>query len=656
MPIMKPLQGLVTRRSQGHREEASSLPGERTTQPATMQSIMQPSMQANNPLGDQSPTTRGSVQTGPAPAIREFVPGDPEPVASSVAEAPAPVPGQPPATTTSERTHAIIGQDSPLMRQAATRGRQYAHQRGLLNSSLAAGAAQGAVLDRGIELGKADVEDELRTFYAGLDKAKFESDANYRNRALDQEKQLQVRKIEIDERVADSSINIAQERLTFDRDRFSGDSAYRDRVLAQEATLAKDRLDFDATRFRSDENYRRAVLAQEKELQTERLTFDRQRFSSDVGYRDRVLAQEATLAKGRLDFDVVRFRSDENYRRDVLAQEKEFQTERLTFDRQRFSSDSEYRNRVLGQEKDLANKRLDFDKDRFRSDAAYRQIVLAQELNIQTRRMDLTEEENEFRRKFDKDRFESDETYRGEVLTQEKAIAKRRAEIDIEELGVRRDQIKQNGYQGLRNTMSQLYDSYQATVAGIMAIPDMSVRDRNAALKKALDDYDSARRDAGSLSGPSVPVELLDEGPFTPTTTPRGPGGSGGRTDFDNHWNAPKAPDGVTVKRGKSWDPKRGRTTWTDPKYAPNDEHGQNGAICRRDGSWVTYDPGAQTWGCPGDSGFTPHYPPDDPGPDDPGPDDPGPDGPGPDPDYDPDHDPDNFPDPDPEVDPEEVP
>ena len=507
MPIMKSRQDLVSKPTQTQTQGASALPGERTTQPAAMPSIMQPSMQANNPLGQQTPTIRESVQTGPAPA------------SLAATSAAAPVPGQPPATTTSERTHAIIGQDSPLMRQAATRGRQYAHQRGLLNSSLAVGAAQGAVLDRGIELGKADVEDELRTFYAGLDKAKFESDANYRNRALDQEKQLQVRKIEIDERVADSSINIAQERLTFDRDRFSGDSAYRDRVLAQEATLAKDRLDFDATRFRSDENYRRAVLAQEKELQTERLTFDRQRFSSDVGYRDRVLAQEATLAKGRLDFDVVRFRSDENYRRDVLAQEKEFQTERLTFDRQRFSSDSEYRNRVLGQEKELANKRLDFDKDRFRSDAAYRQIVLAQELNIQTRRMDLTEEENKFRRKFDKDRFESDETYRGEVLAQEKAIAKRRAEIDIEELGVRRDQIAQNGYQGLRNTMAQLYDSYQATVAGIMAIPDMSVRDRNAALKKALDDYDAARRDAGSLSGPSVPIDLLDPGPTTPTPT-----------------------------------------------------------------------------------------------------------------------------------------
>ena len=486
---------IMNQRRETKKRPASLLPGDRTTQPPSMQSIMQPSMQPNQPLGDQAPTTRGSVQTGPAPTIRGFVPGDPEPVSSSVAEAPAP--GQAPTTTTSERTHAIIGKDSPLMRQAATRGRQYAHQRGLLNSSLAAGAAQGAVLDRGIELGKADVEDELRTFYAGLDKSKFESDANYRNRALDQEKQLQERKIEIDERVADSSINIAEDRLSFDRDRFSGDSAYRDRVLAQE-----------------------------REFQTERLSFDRDRFSSDSAYRDRVLAQEASLAKGRLDFDAERFRSDENYRRDVLAQEKEFQTERLTFDRERFASEVGYRDRVLEQEKELTESRLDFDVARFRSDDKYRTNVLAQEKDLETRRLGLVEEENDFRRKFDRQRFESDSKYRGEVLAQEKVLADKRVKIDLDQLGIQRDEISQNAYQGLRNTMSQLYANYQATVASIMSVVGMTAANRQSALDKARKDYDAARRDAGALSGPSAPI-VWGEGDHVPV----GPGGEGGYGD-----------------------------------------------------------------------------------------------------------------------------
>ena len=206
MPIMN-------QRRETKKRPASLVPGDRTTQPPSMTSAMQPSMQPNQPLGNQVPIMRGSVQTGPAPTIRGFVPGDPEPVASSVAEAPAPVPGQAPTTTTSERTRAIIGQDSPLMRQAATRGRQHAHQRGLLNSSLAAESAQGAVLDRSIELGKADVEDEFRTFYAGLDKAKFESDSNYRNSVLDQEKKLQERRLELDETVGLGGLEIDRDRL-----------------------------------------------------------------------------------------------------------------------------------------------------------------------------------------------------------------------------------------------------------------------------------------------------------------------------------------------------------------------------------------------------------------------------------------------------------
>ena len=324
-------QDLVTRRPPGHREGASTMPGERTTQPAAMPSIMQPSMQANKPLGNQAPTMRGPVQSGPSPAT----------TVSAQASAATAAPGQPPTTTTSERTHSILAQDSPLMRQAATRGRQYAHERGLLNSSLAAGAAQGAVLDRGIELGRADADDAYKSFYAGLDMKRFESDENYRNDALDQEKQLQERKIALDERVADSSIGIEEERLDFDKDRFRTDSAYRDRVLAQENKLQTERLTFDRERFSSDNVYRDRVLGQEKELSDKRLNFDKDRFRTDSAYRQKVLAQENDLQTRRLD---------------LAQEENEF---RRTFDRERFESDDTYRGEVLSQEASIANRRAD---------------------------------------------------------------------------------------------------------------------------------------------------------------------------------------------------------------------------------------------------------------------------------------------------------
>jgi len=47
----------------------------------------------------------------------------------------------------STRVNAITAQDSPLMRRADARGRAFANSRGLSNSSMAAGAAQGAVID-----------------------------------------------------------------------------------------------------------------------------------------------------------------------------------------------------------------------------------------------------------------------------------------------------------------------------------------------------------------------------------------------------------------------------------------------------------------------------------------------------------------------------
>lgn len=40
----------------------------------------------------------------------------------------------------------MLGSDSPLMKQAATMGKQQANQRGLLNSSMGVGAAQNAMI------------------------------------------------------------------------------------------------------------------------------------------------------------------------------------------------------------------------------------------------------------------------------------------------------------------------------------------------------------------------------------------------------------------------------------------------------------------------------------------------------------------------------
>lgn len=63
---------------------------------------------------------------------------------------------QPVATTAEDRIQGILSRGGPLMQQAATAGKQQAASRGLLNSSMAIGAAQGAVINAAGQIGTAD--------------------------------------------------------------------------------------------------------------------------------------------------------------------------------------------------------------------------------------------------------------------------------------------------------------------------------------------------------------------------------------------------------------------------------------------------------------------------------------------------------------------
>lgn len=57
---------------------------------------------------------------------------------------------------------AITKQDSPLMQAAATEGLKIANRRGLLNSSIAAGASTGAALDRALPIASQDASQDFQ--------------------------------------------------------------------------------------------------------------------------------------------------------------------------------------------------------------------------------------------------------------------------------------------------------------------------------------------------------------------------------------------------------------------------------------------------------------------------------------------------------------
>jgi len=58
--------------------------------------------------------------------------------------------------TSAGRLDKMLKSDSPLMKRAETKGKQYANQRGLLNSSMAAGASTGAMIDRAAPIAQQD--------------------------------------------------------------------------------------------------------------------------------------------------------------------------------------------------------------------------------------------------------------------------------------------------------------------------------------------------------------------------------------------------------------------------------------------------------------------------------------------------------------------
>ena len=102
----------------------------------------------NSSVG-QTNVTPGSAVTGYTPAL-----ADPK-AAAATGYTPTPYTVAPKATV-AEQVRTIAGEDSPLMQQAATRARQAMVDKGLLNSSIAAGAEQGAVLQAALPIAQAD--------------------------------------------------------------------------------------------------------------------------------------------------------------------------------------------------------------------------------------------------------------------------------------------------------------------------------------------------------------------------------------------------------------------------------------------------------------------------------------------------------------------
>lgn len=77
----------------------------------------------------------------------------------------------------------MLASNSPLMQRAAMQGRQYANSRGLLNSSMAAEAAQGAMIDRATPIAQQDASTYFKNNQANADRSQqaYMANLNYQN-------------------------------------------------------------------------------------------------------------------------------------------------------------------------------------------------------------------------------------------------------------------------------------------------------------------------------------------------------------------------------------------------------------------------------------------------------------------------------------------
>lgn len=108
-------------------------------------------------MATQNPNQLPDPQTTQAPATGMIASAVPSQPAQAQVYSTAPVKwDNTKDQTTAGQLEGLIKEDSPLMQQARTNALQGMNSRGLLNSSMAVGAAQGAVMDKAIPIANAD--------------------------------------------------------------------------------------------------------------------------------------------------------------------------------------------------------------------------------------------------------------------------------------------------------------------------------------------------------------------------------------------------------------------------------------------------------------------------------------------------------------------
>ena len=277
-----------------------------------------------------------------------------------------------PNATTSKRTSEIISSGSPLMKQAETRAKQYAQERGLLNSSIAVGAAHGAVLDRSTDIARADVEDEIRNFHAQMDLKKFDADSSYREKALAQELKLSNKRMALEAELGRGGLGVEKRRIGLQEELGRKGQTLAERKVALEEKLGLGSLGVEKRRIglqeelgRKGQTLAERKVALEEKLGLGSLGVEKRRIGlqEELGRKGQTLAErkvalEEKLGLGGLSVEQRKVSLQEELGRAETALKQFY----AGLDRERFDSDSAYRQQALDQESRLKGRQLDIQE------------------------------------------------------------------------------------------------------------------------------------------------------------------------------------------------------------------------------------------------------------------------------------------------------
>ena len=253
------------------------------------------------PLGNLASSEPTEVNLPAAPARKPIEPRlpTPKPTKAGIVRLARPKVRETTNPLPSQRLMSHLESKSPLMKQAATRGRQYAHRRGLLNSSLAAEASQEAVISKGLEIAQADTQAALEGDRVNLQR---QEQADRFEIAGKQLKETGLR------RITDESI--ARDRLALDTEHYRTSTELADQRLALDESLGRGRLQLDTAEFTSREAIARdqLALAIRQQLSNEDLAFYRANLDKAQ------LEHQIHVGVETLKLNREKFHSDEAYR------------------------------------------------------------------------------------------------------------------------------------------------------------------------------------------------------------------------------------------------------------------------------------------------------------------------------------------------------